>query len=49
MINELSSITTEDPQVQVDQLRKAEAEEKARELVKQEIFLDYSYQEIIKV
>ena len=48
MINELSSITTEDPQVQVDQLRKAEAEEKARELFKHETSHDISYRKIIE-
>ena len=48
MDNELSSLTSDDFQVQLEQLQKIEAEEKARELVKQEIFLDYSYQEIIK-
>ena len=41
-------MTTDDLQVQLEQLEKIEAEEKARELLKQETSYDSSYQEIIK-
>ena len=48
MDNELSLLTSNDLQVQLNQLRKAEAEKKARELLKQETSVDCSYQEIIE-
>ena len=47
MGNELSTLTTDDLQVQLDQLQKTEAEEKARELFKQETSVDFSYQSLI--
>ena len=46
MDDELS--TTEDLQIQLEQLQQTEAEEKARELLKQETSIDISYQEIIE-
>ena len=48
MSDELSSLTSEDLQVQLNQLRKAEAEDKARELFKQELSFDISYQLLIE-
>ena len=48
MDNELSLLSSDDLQVQLEQRQKAEAEKRARELLKQETSYDYSYQEIIK-
>ena len=48
MGNELSTLTTDDLQVQLEQLQKTEAEEKARELLKQETTYDETYQGLIK-
>ena len=48
MGNELSSLTSNDLQVQLNQLRKAEAEKTARELLKQETSVDISYQELFE-
>ena len=48
MGNELSSLTTDDRQLQINQRRKAKAEKKARELLNQETSYDYSYQELIE-
>ena len=48
MGNELSTLTTDDLQVQLEQLQKTEAEEKARELLKQETSYDISYEKIIE-
>ena len=48
MGNELSSLTADDLQVQLEQLQKAETEDNARELLKQEISADYSYQRLIE-
>ena len=48
MGNELSSLTSDDLQVQLEQLQKTEAEEKARELLKKETSYDLSYQKLIK-
>ena len=48
MGNELSRMTTDDLQVQLEQLEKIEVEEKARELLKQETSNDVSYQALIE-
>ena len=48
MDNNLSSIATDDLQVQHEQLRKVEAEKKARKLLKQETSDDYSYEQLIE-
>ena len=48
MGNELSCLTSDDLQVQVNQLSKAETEEKAHELLKQETSYDNSYRNLIE-
>ena len=48
MSNELSTLTTDDIQVQLELIQKTEAEEKARELLNQETSYDYSYQKLIE-
>ena len=48
MGSELSTLTADDLQVQLEQLQKAETEDNARELLKQEISADYSYQRLIE-
>ena len=49
MENKLSTLTTDDLQIQLEQLRKVEAEAKARELFKQELSAHCpSYQEVIE-
>ena len=48
MGNELSTLTTDDLQDQLEQLQRTEAEEIARELLKQETSVDISYQKIIE-
>ena len=49
MGNWLSSLISNDRQVQLEQLPKTEVEGKARELLKQEISDDFSYQELIEM
>ena len=48
MGNELSSITADDLQIQLDHLQKAAPEEFARTLLKHETAKDFSYKEIIE-
>ena len=48
MDHEPSSITTDDLEVQLDQVQKTEAGKKARELLKLEASVDFSYQQIIE-
>ena len=48
MGNELSTLTADDLQVQLEQLQKTEAEDNARELLKQEISANYSYQRLLE-
>ena len=48
MGNELSQLIPDDLQVQLEQLQKLEAEQKARELLVRETTVDRSYQQIIQ-